>query len=127
MASSPAERLLHRYVPGAQLQINWSGQRQKTWVHVQDDASITVSWDPSKGLTTLLHEIGHYRLRHWGRAQLERELVAPTAAIVMAEVAAWLWAEKAARRHRIVFDYGEAERAFGTYSRQVRIAWRHRT
>jgi hypothetical protein len=44
----------------------------------------------------------------------------------MAEVAAWLWAEKAAWKNRVAFDYLAAEKAFGTYSRQVRVAWRHR-
>ena len=122
---SPSERLLERYIPGAILRIKWGGRRTES-VSVDDEAgTITVRWNPASGFTTLLHEIGHYRLRHHGPAQLERELIAPKASTILAEVAAWLWAERAARRHRLTFDYDRANRAFRTYTRDVQIAWRH--
>lgn len=123
-----AATLLARYIPGARLEVAWSGRRTEAVIvpeaHEVDHIPVRVLWRPSNGLTSLLHEIGHYRLRHFGPLHLERGLIAPTETVMWEEVCAWLWAERAARRHHVPFDYGQAERNFGTYCRQVRIAWR---
>ena len=131
MRKSPtAASLLAHYIPGARLEVAWSGRRPEAVIVPEGSevgrVPVRVLWRPSHGLTGLLHEIGHYRLRHFGPLHLERGLIAPTETVVWEEVTAWLWAERAARRHHTPFDYQQAERNFSTYCRQVRIAWRWR-
>lgn len=84
-----------------------------------------ITWRIPHNLETLLHEIGHHRLRH-------RNPFASRTDELIAEAEAWLWAERKAKQHGITFDYETAEGAYAAYTWKGRargpviIDWRYK-
>ena len=71
-----------------------------------------IVWRPGSGLDTLLHELGHHRLRH------RRETIS-NGEIVAQEAAAWLWAERRARVLGVRFDYDDIDQLYNKAMRTV--------
>lgn len=118
-----AHRLVERYAPSVDFRVRRAGGWRTSYVNSEHGA-LVLSWYPLHGLTVLLHELGHIRRGHHHHTALMR-CAYSKAEMVMHEAEAWLWAERAARRHRIAFNYDKAEMAFASYGRQVRISWRY--
>lgn len=114
-----ARRLMRRRCPDTRLVIKF-GHNGTGGMAYKINGKLTIHWWPSRGITTLLHEIGHIRLKH-----VHTEHVC-AAQEIRHELQAWKWAETVARIEGVVFDYAIAEAAFLTYDRHSRIVWRYR-
>lgn len=118
--------LMKHYAPALTLDCRLLGGRQPgAWY---DPNKHEIKWPMADGLTVLLHELGHYRLKHdslyatkdTGRSELWEE------------VTAWLWAENEAKKLGILLDYKLAEHYFNrkkwnkrTGGPLVKINWRY--
>ena len=119
-----AEYLVMRYAPGVTFRLVPGGvDRIFIAEHVEEGELI---YDPRKGLTTLLHELGHWATRKQAEA---------VKSVLEDEALAWAWAERCARRENLWFDYDEAERCFEAHKLEqaagrrvvpVGISWRWR-
>jgi hypothetical protein len=118
-----ARQLVRAFCPDARLEIVPNGNCYTDGVFQKTSGSLRIRWAPRNGYTTLLHEIGHLRLRHFSSKAKARERASKAEAI-MAEAAAWLWAEDAARKAKLPFDYELADLGFRTYVENVRVGWR---
>lgn len=89
-----------------------------------------ITWSVPQGLSSLLHELGHHRLRHDRVPENEGIILIDS---IAEEAEAWLWAEERAWRHDIKFDRAGADKWFETYCTQhwkkgvVAIQWRRRS
>jgi hypothetical protein len=119
-----ARRLLKSFCPDVLLEVVPRGNCYTDSVVQKASGRLKIRWAPRNGYTTLLHEIGHLRLRHFGSKAQARQRGSKAEA-VMAEAAAWLWAEHAARKAKLPFNYALADLGFRTYVAGVRMGWRY--
>jgi hypothetical protein len=119
-----AEYLTLRYAPGVQFRLVPGGVDRIFIAEGMTEGELI--YNPQRGLTTLLHELGHWATR---------KQAAQAKSVLEDEALAWAWAEKCARRENLWFDYSEAERCFEAHKAEqagggqrvpVRIEWRWR-
>lgn len=114
-----ARYLMLRYAQEVKLVIKPGGADRLDFDEGQRDEAVIV-FDPREGLTLLLHELGHWNT-------LERTKTAKS--VIEEEVFAWEWAERAARRENLWFDYHKANEKFDSYAElhnvEVRIKWKY--
>lgn len=121
-----AEWLVREYAPTATLSLVYAG-RWSSYSHrpLRLSGACEIRWRPTDGTTILLHEIGHVALGHHRHMPMLRSTFSK-AEETMFEAAAWRWAERAARKMRLPFDYRHAEACFRTYTAAVAVTWRWR-
>ena len=103
---SQVHDLMAQYAPGIRLKSVLRNIRSASGLYTPKEKEI--EWYIGNGLTVLLHEIGHAHLRH-------NNTGLPWRARLIEEVEAWLWAEKTARKEKILFDYPQADECFEVY------------
>ena len=82
-----------------------------------------IRWAIGDGITALLHEIGHHKVRYEESAKTQGE-----ALTLIDEAKAWVWAEATAHREGIWFDYVKADKYFASHAggMPVCVRWRFR-
>ena len=134
MTASPARQqlrlqlarfLMARYAADVELRILRTKGNPKAWIWIQSDGSQEterIDWANGDGLTSLLHEIGHHRVRETPSGETGDTLIS-----LIWEARAWVWGEECARRENLYFNYELADRSFATHAGElpVRINWRY--
>ena len=107
-----------RYAPDVALRVKPGGADRLVIEEGGKPTDPYIVFDPREGLTTLLHELGHWATRK----QAEE-----CKSVIEEEAIAWGWAEKTARRENLWFDYRKADEKFGSYAEQhnvpLRMIW----
>jgi hypothetical protein len=127
--------LMRRFAPGVTLESRLLGGRTNgAWY---DPLKNEIKWPIADGLTVLLHEIAHYKLKHVTQEVYVTKGTDPGEVIARGialweEVTAWLWAEETANRLGVAFDYSLAEHYFNRkkFNRKmplVKLNWRYRS
>ena len=118
---------MERYGRGVELRGTLSSHRETCYAW--NDGKPYIQWAVTHGLASLLHELGHHRLRHDRLGEFKGIVRVDELA---EEAEAWLWAEERARRHEVKIDYKLADKWFETYCKGRRkegvvlINWRYK-